>query len=243
MSKIIYGTWCEIPSVISANAIARAGMDFLIIDLEHGGIDFETVQSMVFSIQAEKKKAFVRVSEESIGSILPVLDMGIDGIQIPHVKNEKDVKMIVEHCYYPPIGRRGFNPFTRSCGYHSVNQKYLNALNKKLSLSVIIENEEGLKNIISIASNKNIDIIYLGQYDLSVSLGIPGEMEHPVLLKKMTDAVQIINKYSKSAGCMVHSIEAAKKASKDSYQFIMYTVDTNILYIAYNAFMKGVKEI
>jgi 4-hydroxy-2-oxoheptanedioate aldolase len=243
MKSVIFGTWCEIPSALSVNAISKSGLDFLLIDLEHGGINFESVQSMVLSAQVEGTKVFVRVSEKNPGDISPVLDMGIDGVMIPHVQTKNDIKNIIDHCFFAPIGNRGFNPFTRSCGYKSVNQNCLNSLNEKLLLSVIIEDKMGLQNIDEIASNEHVDIIYLGQYDLSVSLGIPGEMDNPLILKILSDAVKIINTHNKSAGCMVHSIEAAKEAIKNGYKFIMYSVDTNILYNMYDRFMKGVTAL
>lgn len=243
MKNILLGTWCEIPSSYSINVIAKSNMDFVIIDLEHGVINLETLQNMVFAAQADNMRVFVRVSEKNIGQISPALDTCIDGLMIPHVQNIRDVNQIIDNSMFYPQGNRGFNPFTRVCNYKSVNQEYLQKINTNLTISVIIEDAEGLKNLDEISGHPFIDIIYLGQYDLSVSLGIAGEIDHPLLVSKLNEAVKIINNHNKMAACMIHSIQQAKEAIGLGYKVLLYKVDTNILLEAYSCFKESVLRL
>jgi 4-hydroxy-2-oxoheptanedioate aldolase len=237
----LFGTWCEIPSPVSVHALSQAGLDFVLIDLEHGAINLETAQNMVFAAHAGGCATIVRVSEHNIGDILPVLDTGADGLMIPHVESVQDVDALVSQTKFYPIGNRGFNPFTSGCGYQSVDLAYLEDYNKRLVLSVILENEAGIENVDAIAEHEQVDIVYLGQYDLSIAMGIPGQLDDARLLEKMTHALAAIRRHGKVAGCMVHSGEQAKAALAAGYRCILYKVDVNALFLAYKNFLDEVK--
>ena len=237
----VLGTWAEIPTPYASNIIAKAGLDFQIIDMEHGVFDFELMQNMLFAIKSEGKKTFVRVPAIDEAYILRALDLGADGIIFPQVMNRSDIDAIVKYAKYSPVGEKGFNPYVYSGGYHAVGSSFFEEQNKKTCLGVILESKEAIEHIEEIVNNPYIDIYYIGQYDLSVSLGVAGDVNHPLVIEALDKAVCAINAQSKAAGCMVHSSEEAKKMIDAGYRYIVYKVDSGVLYSAFSSFVAEVE--
>jgi len=240
MNQYILGTWSEIPTPYVSNIIAKAKMDFQIIDMEHGVFDFELAQNMIFAINAENGSTMVRVPSIEEAYILRALDIGADGIIFPQVESLEDVNKIVKYCKYAPIGNKGFNPYVYTGGYSSVEKGFFDEKNSDLVIGVIIESKEGLNNLEKIVQSNQVDVIYIGQYDLSVSLGVPGDVNNVLVLDALKRAVAVINMYQKAAGCMVHSSQEAKLMIEQGFKFIVYKVDSAVLYQSYYSFIKEV---
>ena len=119
------GTWSIIPSSVTADIISSTGLDFIIIDSEHGPVNYETAQEMISSCESRNVSPLMRVGNIDEPEILKALDIGAHGIQIPNVNSAEDVKKIIEYCKYPPIGNRGFSPFNRAGNYSINNSKIL----------------------------------------------------------------------------------------------------------------------
>lgn len=235
------GTWAEIPSTYVTDIISSAGFDFSIIDMEHGVIDFETAQNMIFAAHNRNKSAFIRVPVIEESWILRSLDMGCDGMIFPQVSAVDDVRRIIRYACFPPEGERGFNPYITAGGYKAVRSDYFSKENKRIQLGIILEGKSGFDNIDDILSFNEIDIVYIGQYDLSVALGIPGDVTNQRLLDIMDKAVVKINKAGKLAGCMVHSVKEAKEMVENGYKFIVYKVDSGLLYEVVNNFVEELR--
>lgn len=241
MREYELGTWAEIPTPYATHIMMKAGFDFAIVDMEHGIIEYELAQNMVFTAHSVNKKIYIRVPAIEEPWILRALDTGCDGIVFPQVARAEDVKRIVQYSYFSPIGDRGFNPYIAAGNYHNVSKKYFKEENDRIKIAVILEGKEAFEQIDEILSFPQIDVIYIGQYDLSVALGIPGEIENPILLKIMDEIVQKSLAVDKKVGCMVHSASEAKKIISKGFQFVVYKVDTGILYDAVNGFVQDVK--
>jgi len=239
--EYVLGTWCEIPTAYSVNVIAKAKMDFVIIDMEHGVVDFNSVQNMVLSAESECCSTLIRVPRIDESFILRALDTGADGIIVPQVESSEDVKQIIKYSKYCPDGNRGFNPYVRAGGYTGVDKNYLLDQNKKTTIGIILESKNAFDNIEEIIAHPLIDIVYIGQYDLSVALGVPGDVTNEVVVSMLNDAVKTINRVGKLAGCMVHSIDEANTAIERGIRFIVYKVDTGVMFSAYDTFKKGVR--
>lgn len=242
MKKYEIGTWAEIPSPYVTNIMSQAGFDFTIIDMEHGIIDFETAQNMIFAAKAEGKDTYIRVPNIEESWIVRCLDMGGAGIIFPQITSRQEAERAVWYAKFKPQGIRGFNPYTAFGGYGNVSDDFLQKENDRLRLGIILESKEAFENIDGILDVDGIDIIYIGQYDLSVSLGIPGETSNPILLKLMKDAVGRINSMGKRAGCMVHSITEGKEMIEQGFKYIVYKVDTGILLDAIRCVTKEIGE-
>ncbi|OQX21092.1 MAG: hypothetical protein BWK75_03940 [Candidatus Altiarchaeales archaeon A3] len=228
--KFVLGTWCDLPSPSVVNVIAKAGLDFIIIDMEHGPMDYKVAQEMIMAAESEDCEAIIRVPRNDESDILRALDVGATGIIVPHIKNVDDRKKFISYSKFSPIGNRGFNPYIRAGSYHSVDQDYFYEQNNKILLVIIIEGVNGLKELDDIISNPEIDVVYIGTYDLSVALGVPGDVKNKKVIDALKDAVVKIRSKGKSAGCMIHNVDDLKMFKEMGIQFITYKVDTAIIY-------------
>ena len=227
LGKDVYGVWCVIPSPEVINIISKSGLDFVIVDMEHGPMDYTTAQQMVISAHSENCDAIIRTPRNDESNILKSLDIGSDGVIIPHVNSIEDVEKCISYSKYPPIGNRGYTPYTRSGGY-SVNDDYKEDTNKNSFVGVIIESKEGIDNIESIVGNENIDMVYIGTYDISADLGCS------VIDKKVLDELErcskIVRDAGKSVGCLFHSKEELNFFKSIGINLLVYSVDSSILY-------------
>lgn len=242
MCNFQLGTWAEIPSPYVTNVLMSAGFDFSILDMEHGIVDFETAQNMIFAAKAANKRTYVRVPAIEETWVLRVLDMGCDGIIFPQVSNKKDVEKIIEYSCFKPLGQRGFNPYIASGGYSNVPRDYFEKENQRIDIGIILEGIQAFEHIEDLILYDQIKIVYIGQYDLSMALGIPGQVTHPKVLEYMRKTADLLSEKDKLPGCMVHSAEEAKIAIRQGFKFIVYKVDTGLLFDITNYFVKEVKN-
>ena len=146
----IIGTWCNIPSFITADIISSAGVDFIIIDREHGPINFETIQEMSIAAVSRGVSPIVRPSGVIENEILKSLDIGAHAIQVPNISNTNQIKDLIKYSFYHPKGERGFSPFTRSSNYTIKNsKKIMKHSNENILIGINIEGEEGIKILIN----------------------------------------------------------------------------------------------
>lgn len=233
--ETVVGTWCLMPSPQAVNVIAKAGLDFVIIDMEHGGMGIETASAMAMAAEAEGCRAILRVplNEESI--ILRCLELGVDGIIAPHISNTGECMDFVSAMKYPPIGKRGFSPYPRAGAYHST-QAHTIVQNARVLSIAIVEGLNEAKKVYDIASTPGIDVVYVGTYDISSALGIPGEVKDYRVVSILKDAVREIIEAGKIAGCMGHTKEDLEFLSEYGVKFQVVGVDTNVLYEHYKQF-------
>lgn len=227
--KNIVGTWCEIPSPEVINILAKAGMDFVIIDMEHGAMDFDLAAKMVMAAEVDNCAPLIRVSQNDESEILRAFETGVHGVIIPHIESKKDSIKAVGFSKYAPIGNRSLNPYTRAGGYHSY-RGFTKEQNEKTLIGLVVEGKEGIKNIEHIIADKIIDLIYIGTYDISAMLGIPGETKNPLVFDTLKNLVKKIRNKNKAAGCLFHDEEEAKVFQRIGIQFLCYKVDTSIIF-------------
>jgi len=227
---IVFGTWMVIPSPTVAEIFSMSGLDFIIIDREHGPISFETAEHMVRAVEQTSCTPLLRVSANTETEILRGLEIGSHGVVIPHVNTTEDAEYSINSAKYSPDGSRGVSAYTRSSGYYSVGEKgRTQYANDNTIVTVIIESVEGIKNIGQIAALDNIDIIYIGTYDLSQSMNCIDDLHNPKMLKTIEDTVQIIRDNGKCAGVLAQSGEDVKQWVNMGIQFIPYHVDCGLI--------------
>lgn len=240
-NEAVFGTWCEIPTPYSINIIASAGMDFVILDMEHGVMEYELIQNMVFAAHCEDCGVIVRVPDISEAYILRALDTGADGIIIPHVECLQDIQRVVKFSKYPPKGEKGFNPYTKAGGYTKVKKDFFEKHNSNLLIGAILEGKQAFQEIEEIVSEEDIDILYIGQYDLSVALGIPGDVNNSLVTDMLEKAINVAERNHKYTGCMVHGAKEAQDMIKLGVKFVVYKVDSGVLFDAYKGFRNEVE--
>jgi 4-hydroxy-2-oxoheptanedioate aldolase len=224
----MFGTWCIIPSAEVANVLIKSGLNFILIDFEHSPVSFETAQKIVMAAHAENKYAVSRVGKLEEVEILRSLDIASDGIIVPHIETLKDVEMAVSYIKYYPDGMRGYSPYTRAGGY-CVQNDYAKNANKKILIGIIIENQLGIDNLDEILTNDDLDLVYLGAYDISISIGLAGQINHPKVVEILDKCIEKIKKNGKIIGAMYHTQENYEQFSKQGVNFLVYKVDSLII--------------
>ena len=117
----VIGTWSIIPSVVTTEIIASTGIDFIIIDNEHGSTSFDVANSMIIACELNDVSPIYRPPNVNESDITKALDLGFHGIQVPNISNSKQINDIIKYAKFPPIGDRGFSPFVRAAGYTNLN--------------------------------------------------------------------------------------------------------------------------
>jgi len=237
--QTVFGSWLLLPSASVADLISSTGIDFLVIDMEHGPMDFHMAEGMVNAITANNSTALIRPSKNEQSMILRALDIGASGVVVPHIESAACRRQAISYIKYPPIGERGFSPYTKAAGYLPGNLSQYTKKENDSTLSVLmVEGVEGVENLADIADDSNIDVIYLGVYDLSSSLGIPGKVNDIRVKRCLEKCVKITRKRKIAFGSFVHNRREIKAFKDIGVQFITYMVDTAIFKNAYENIIK-----
>jgi len=230
----VIGTWAVIPSVVTADVIATAGVDFLVVDGEHGPTGFETGQAMVIACESRGVSPVVRVGGLIEADILRALDIGAHCIHVPNVNSVQQARGVVDCAKYPPVGSRGFSPFTRAGGYSASNGARLVAeANDRTLLCIHIEGQDAVAGIESFLSVEGIDIIFVGLYDLSKSMGAPGEVDSPRVMDGLRACVTAILAAGKVPGTIANSPAQLRAMVELGVRYVTYSVDCEMLGRAY----------
>ncbi|MFY7989544.1 MAG: HpcH/HpaI aldolase family protein [Fluviicola sp.] len=219
-------------------AAGHAGLDFAIIDQEHGLASREAILHHTRAAKLGGLKAIVRVAELNHNLIGAALDQGADGVQIPNITTAEEAEKAIQAARFYPLGMRGVCRFVPAANHGTKDKnRYFADENQKLVI-LQVEGVEGIKNIDSILSLEGFDILFIGPYDLSQSLGIPGEIEHPTLLKTISDLVLKAKEKNKLIGTFVDTKKAIKNMQDQGIDYIAYSVDVNI----YHDACKSIRE-
>ncbi len=234
--KTVFGTWSMTGSTTVVNVIGSTGLDFIIFDMEHSSMSFETVENMVRAAECVGCYPIIRVSDSSESTILRALETGCNGIMVPHVSSGWQATKIVSACKYPPEGKRGLSPYTRNHNFsHHDLAKSMERNNNDIFIGILIEDKRGIECLKDILSVEGIDLIYTGIYDLSQSIGLPGELNHPKVLQIQKECSQIIKEKGLIAGSFAKVPGYIKILIKNNFQFIAYSADSYVLRKAYEA--------
>ena len=220
--KLINGIWRILPSSAITEIIAQAGFDFQILDCEHGGYDYFSLENDIRACTLYKCKSYIRVSGLNKVEVQRCLDIGADGIVFPQLENYKDCQAAVEMMNFPPNGIRGFNPFVKALnyGYGSIKN------NIKPKTIIIIENLNILNELDSIL-DLDFDMVYIGAYDLSAQLNCLGEMNNGNLLNVINEIIEKCIVKKKQVGIMSTNYEYIKKFNYVNH--IVHTVESFII--------------
>jgi 4-hydroxy-2-oxoheptanedioate aldolase len=226
----VFGTWSILGSTEAMMVMNSAKLDFIIIDMEHPPTNFETAQNQVFSIYGSNCTPILRLGDSSDADILRALELGSQSIMISHVSTVDEAEQIVNAAKYFPLGERGLSPFTVHHGYSDKNLKdKLIEANDQLFIGVLVEGELGINNLEEIARVDGIDMIYIGIYDISQVLGIPGDLTHKKVKKLLRDCVSVSEKNNKVAGSVARDKDYLSMMIDIGFRFISYKNDSFVL--------------
>lgn len=230
MSNYTLGSWVTLGHPSIAELMSDCGFDWLCIDLEHSVIDYFEAQVLISTIQLKGLKAFVRVGKNNDLVIKRVLDAGADGIIVPMVNSAHDAIDAINSVKYPPYGKRGVG-LARAQGYGFNFENYKNKKAKEIKLIVQIEHVDAINNLNEIIDLDGVDGTIIGPYDLSGSMGKPGQYNDDDVKKVLHKYEKIASKKNKLMG--FHVIQPNHKLVEEKiskgYNFIAFSLDTLFL--------------
>tara|TARA_B110000114_G_C14952280_1_gene340828 strand:+ start:100 stop:825 length:726 start_codon:yes stop_codon:yes gene_type:complete len=231
MSNHSIGTWLSLPNESVAEIFAKAGYDWVVIDLEHSSININQAEQLIRVIDLAGSKPFVRLSGHSSSQIKRVLDAGAKGILAPMVETKAQIDSIISACHYPPRGNRGMG-LARAQGYGEANAKseYILTNSKNIEIYAQIESVAGIANLDSILSQE-IDGYFIGPYDLSASLGKPGVFDSDAFINAEEEILRASKQHQVKAG--YHLVEPNPEQIpllvNKGYDMIAFSVDIRML--------------
>lgn len=242
-NELTIGSWITIGHPAIPEILASAGFDWLTIDIEHNSIDNLMTQILISSIQSKNIAAFVRVSKNEEVVIKHVLDAGADGIIVPMINSREDAQKAVEYVKYPPFGKRGIG-LSRAQNYGVGFDDYKNWLNDSSVIVAQIEHFSGVENLESIITTPGIDAIMIGPYDLSGSLGYPGDYERKEFQEALLKIERICSTHNFPMGYHVvpPSSELMNERINKGYKFIAFSADFYFLGETARLLMKELKK-
>lgn len=231
-NDIVLGPFMKTCDPAFVEVAGWSGMDFVILDMEHGPISIESMQNNIRAAQNSGLLAVVRVSGFTEEAISKALDIGAAAIEIPQVTSAADVKKALEYAKFHPLGARGVCRFVRAAHYSALSSRcYFESANQALVIAQL-EGQEALANLDEILDVEGIDIIFIGPYDLSQSLGIPGDVSHPRVIEQIRQIVEKAKKRGIVTGTFCDSYEYMELWMKAGVQYLSYSVDVGLFHQA-----------
>jgi len=242
-NELTLGSWIMMGNAMSVEVMALAGFDWLVVDIEHTAIDLETTLSLISTIQANGMKALVRVSKNEEVVIKRVLDMGADGIIVPMVCSQEDAQLAVDFAKYPPVGKRGVG-LNRAQKYGTKFEEYKKWVDEELVIIAQIEHIDAVNNIDDILQVEGIDGTIIGPYDLSGSMGYPGEFDRDDVKEAVQTVLDRCKKYNMPSGFHVVDTNPENLQLKidQGCTFLAYGIDYFFMRDAAMAGMNKLKE-
>jgi 2-keto-3-deoxy-L-rhamnonate aldolase RhmA len=203
-----------------------AGCDFALLDMEHSGFSFETVKSTLRYMEAAALPTIVRVPSKAYDHIARACDMGAEGVMLPMVGSAAEARAILDCMKYVPLGKRGVALQVAHDRYRpGPTMEKLAAANRRTQLFAQIETAEGVRNAASIAALDGVDCLWVGHFDLSCSLGIPGEFDNRKFTAATDKVIAAARKHGKALGRLVPTVESGVSLFADGFDFICYSGD------------------
>ena len=230
--KISIGSWISMAHVSIAEILASAGYDWVVIETEHTAIDVSEVLRLIVAIEGRGAIPLVRLAWNDPIQAKAVMDSGAAGILVPMVNTKADAELAVSSIKYPPMGLRGVG-LARAQGYGVALDEYVRNANRDGLLMVQIEHIDAVKNIDEILSVPGIDGTFIGPYDLSLSMGLAGQLQHPDVEVAKQHVLEATKTHGLAPGIhLVHPDTAAedlRKCAELGYRFI--ALGTDILFL------------
>ena len=221
--------------------IATAGCDFIFLDMEHSGFDYSETKRAIAGLRAGSIPALVRPPSNAYHHIARALDIGADGLVMPMVGSKEEAEHILSCMKYPPMGNRGVALTIAHDHYQPGDPATtLAAANRRTALVTLIETEDGIRNIDAIAAVKGVDCLWIGHFDLSCSLGINGQFDHPDFLKACRAVERAAKKHGKALGRLAGDPAGCIALYRKGYDVLCYAGD---LWVYQQALIDGMNEI
>jgi 2-keto-3-deoxy-L-rhamnonate aldolase RhmA len=212
-----------------AKILEAAGMDFVVLDMEHTGFDTERIADVIAWLKATDIAPFVRVPQGLYHFLARVMDAGALGVMVANVETGEQAKSIVDAVKYAPLGRRGLGLGTAHNDYTPPDTAaYLDYANANTTVICQIESVTGLANLDAIAATPGVDVLWVGHFDLSQSMGIPAQFAHTRFREALSQVVATAQRHGKLAAIQPGSMEQAEEWLRTGFQFFSWSTDISV---------------
>ena len=224
--------------------MAAAGAEFGLFDMEHTGASLETMKSMIAGCRGINVAPIVRVPRGEYHFIARALDIGAHGIMVPMVGSAEEAAHIADCAHYPPVGHRGAAFGVAHDDYRAADPATAMARAAARTLMIAqIETVEGLDSVEAIAATTNIDVIWLGHFDLTNFMGIPGQFQHPDYLAAVRRIAAAAKAHGKVAGILAMNDAWAQEYWRHGYRMLAYGLDHMLFQAALKAGLEKMRAL
>jgi 2-dehydro-3-deoxyglucarate aldolase len=229
-NQLTIGSWITLGHPSIAEIMANAGFDWLTVDMEHSVITLHQAQQLIQIIELCGVTPLVRVGENNPNLIKRVMDAGAHGVIVPMVNTKEDAINAVNAVKYPPVGTRGVG-LARAQGYGLEFERYKDWAYKESLVIVQIEHIKAVENLEEILNVKGVDAFIVGPYDMSGSLGHPGDFKQPKMMDALTKVMEVSERLRMPAGFHVvpPDVDLLLGKIKEGYRFLAFSLDTLFL--------------
>ena len=241
--KVVVGTWVQSPSPEAVEILGWSGWDFVILDLEHAPFAGETLANLIRAAEASGTTALVRVPLEAPEQVGKALDLGAAGIVSPGISSAEAAAGVVRLTRHPPRGTRGASRSTRQLHYSAIPFSTLVAPDAPKPLIIHqVEARLATSNLDSILGVEGIDVVFIGPYDLSTSLGLPGQFEHPTVRGAIAEIVKRAAEKGIAVGIWMPDAESAKFWIAQGVRFVTVSNNELMLFEAAADIRRSIQE-
>ena len=220
--------------------LAAAGMEFVIYDMEHGRCDIGLLAEMIASCRGSRIVPMARVPDVHFAPLSRVLDMGARGVMVPRVETRAQAEDIVAQLKYAPAGRRGVALGIAHDLYRAGTPEFFEQANDDTIVILLLETVKAFENLDEIISVPGVDIAWMGHYDLTVSMGIPAQFEHPRFLEAMDALVAACRRHGVAPGFLPATPESAAHWIRQGFRALSLGSDIGIFLNGVRAFHQAV---
>jgi len=239
---LLAGTFLTLGSGVVAELACRAGLDWVLIDTEHGLGDYHALANQIQAARLLSVAPVVRVISNEPAYFKQALDLGAAGIMVPQINNAQEAARAVEAMRYPPDGIRGLTRTSRASDFGDTIDEYLAKANQHLLTVIQIETKASVENIEQIASVEGVDVLFIGPSDLSCNLGIPCDLEHPQMRECMEKVKNSARHHHKQTGILIKDPSQIGTLVADGFCFIALNTDLSIVKTGMKAVVQSFKE-
>ena len=227
--ELVIGTWLNLGSSLTAEIAASAGFDWVVIDMEHGAGDHESMVHQVQAVSATPAAPLVRVAWNEAPRFKRVLDLGVSGVVVPCVADGEEAKQAVSAMRYPPQGIRGVASLNRACDFGREFQAYFARANDELLTVVQVETEGSVERANEIAAVDGVDVLFIGPMDLSTSMGIVLQYDHPRFKAALARVSEACRRAGKAAGILLGRPEQVPDTIAAGFTFVGLGSDGGVM--------------
>jgi 4-hydroxy-2-oxoheptanedioate aldolase len=237
-----FGMIATIPSIQSVQAIASGGLDWILIDMEHGPIDLPSAHAMITATAGTRTVPLVRIASQDPALCKAVMDLGVLGVCFPMICTGGQAEALVRAVRYPPAGDRLWGPFYAPMRWGLPMQEYIAAADDAMLAIATIEHPDAVENIEEIVSVPGLDLAFIGPGDLAMSLGIPGQFDHSRLKDAVAHAEAAVLRSKVALGGVARTPEQARAMLDRGYATIVFGFDWMLLQQGVRSFLEQTRE-